>query len=126
MRLASKARVAGARSTIASQDDTTSSGAEPKPPPRSNYKIILRVRGGFNCTEIHPCVLRQIILKAAALHISDHTNDDEIRINTVNHTVLISRPDVNHGDLYYNIKKLQFNCAPYEVATQVADPADTC
>ncbi|KAH8028106.1 hypothetical protein HPB51_013153 [Rhipicephalus microplus] len=104
------------------------SRAAPKPPPlpRSDYKIILRVRGGLNCAVIHPCVLRQIILKAAGLPISDRTSSDQIRVNSINHTVLISTPDLDRADLYHGIRLLNFNGTPHEVATHVADPVDTC
>ncbi|KAH7984909.1 hypothetical protein HPB51_026894 [Rhipicephalus microplus] len=87
------------------------SRAAPKPPPlpRSDYKIILRVRGGLNCAVIHPCVLRQIILKAAGLPISDRTSSDQIRVNSINHTVLISTPDLDRADLYHGIRLLNFN-----------------
>ncbi|XP_070392363.1 uncharacterized protein [Dermacentor albipictus] len=106
----------------------TQSRAEPKPPPlpRSDYKIILRVRGGLNCAGIHACILRQVILKAAGLPITDRTSSDQIRVNTINNTVLISTPDMERADLYHNIQSLQFNGNPYEVATHVADPIDTC
>ncbi|KAH7957993.1 hypothetical protein HPB51_028021 [Rhipicephalus microplus] len=134
-------RVPGARSTRASQDNASilrppshavaqerQSRAAPKPPPlpRSDYKIILRVRGGLNCAVIHPCVLRQIILKAAGLPISDRTSSDQIRVNSINHTVLISTPDLDRADLYHGIRLLNFNGTPHEVATHVADPVDTC
>ncbi|KAL1468684.1 hypothetical protein MTO96_041318 [Rhipicephalus appendiculatus] len=33
---------------------------EPKPPPLpdTQYKVILRIRGGLDCTKLHPCVLQ--------------------------------------------------------------------
>ncbi|KAH7968519.1 hypothetical protein HPB52_009112 [Rhipicephalus sanguineus] len=69
---------------------------------------------------------RQIILKASGLPISDRTSSDQIRVNTVNHTVLISTPDMGRADLYHSIQTLNFNGTPHEVATHVADPVDTC
>ncbi|KAH7969634.1 hypothetical protein HPB52_020582 [Rhipicephalus sanguineus] len=38
---------------------------EPRPPPfpDTEYKVILRIRGGLDCTKLHPCVLRQLVLK---------------------------------------------------------------
>ncbi|KAH7959225.1 hypothetical protein HPB49_009421 [Dermacentor silvarum] len=106
----------------------TQSRAEAKPPPvpRSDYKIIVRVRGGLKCAANHPCTLSQIILKASGLSISDRTSSDQIRVNTVNHAVLINTPDMGRVDLYHNIKNLQFNGTPHEVATHVANPVDTC
>ncbi|XP_075721827.1 uncharacterized protein LOC142765140 [Rhipicephalus microplus] len=68
----------------------------------------------------------QIILKAAGLPISDRTSSDQIRVNSINHTVLISTPDLDRADLYHGIRLLNFNGTPHEVATHVADPVDTC
>ncbi|KAH7955673.1 hypothetical protein HPB52_002845 [Rhipicephalus sanguineus] len=91
-----------------------------------DHKIILRVRGGLDSAVIHPCVLRQIILKASGLPISDRTSSDQIHVNTVNHTVLISTQDMGRADLYHSIQNLNFNGTPHEVATHVANPIDTC
>ncbi|KAL3191507.1 hypothetical protein MRX96_057531 [Rhipicephalus microplus] len=46
----------------------------------------------------------QIILKASGLAISDRTSSDQIRVNSVNHTILISTPDLGRADLYYVIR----------------------
>ncbi|XP_075560564.1 uncharacterized protein LOC142592783 isoform X1 [Dermacentor variabilis] len=71
-------------------------------------------------------ILRQVILKAAGLPITDRISSDQIRVNTINNTVLISTPNMGRADLYHSIQSRQFNGNPYEVATHVADPIDTC
>ncbi|KAH7970852.1 hypothetical protein HPB49_016014 [Dermacentor silvarum] len=58
--------------------------------------------------------------------ISDRISSDQIRVNTVNHTTLISTADMGRADLFHNIQNLQFNGTPHEVATHVTDPVDTC
>ncbi|KAH8023156.1 hypothetical protein HPB51_011270 [Rhipicephalus microplus] len=111
-------RVPGARSTRASQDNASilrhhqamqGSGAPIK-----------------SSTEAPTTAAQQIILKAAGLPISDRTSSDQIRVNSINHTVLISTPDLDRADLYHGIRLLNFNGTPHEVATHVADPVDTC
>ncbi|KAH7967752.1 hypothetical protein HPB52_002158 [Rhipicephalus sanguineus] len=89
---------------------------EPRPPPLpdTDYKVILRIRGGLDCTKLHPCVLRQVVLKAVGLPIN---SPDQIRVNPTNHTVLVSTSSMDRADLYHNIRNLKFDGVLYEVAT---------
>ncbi|KAL1447202.1 hypothetical protein MTO96_028613 [Rhipicephalus appendiculatus] len=98
---------------------------EPKPPPLpdTDYKVTLRIRGGLDCTKLHPCILQQLVLKAVGLPIN---SPDQIRVNHTNHTVLVSTSSIDRADVYHNIRTLKFDGVLYEVATHVADPIDSC
>ncbi|KAH7981146.1 hypothetical protein HPB49_022043 [Dermacentor silvarum] len=101
----------------------------PKPPPlpaNYDYKIIVRIRSGLDCSKIYSCVLRQIILKAAGLPINEHTAQEQHRVNEISNTILVSTPNMDRADSYNTIRTLNFNGTTYEVATHVADPSDTC
>ncbi|KAH7980355.1 hypothetical protein HPB49_015241 [Dermacentor silvarum] len=114
--------------TISAASPPHPSKKSPKPPPlpANDYKIIVRIRGGLDCSKIHSCVLRQIILKAAGLPINEHTAQDQLRVNEISNTILVSTPNMDRADSYNTIRTLNFNGTTYEVATHVADPSDTC
>ncbi|KAH7936842.1 hypothetical protein HPB49_005708 [Dermacentor silvarum] len=114
--------------TISAASPPHPSKKSPKPPPlpANDYKIIVRIRGGLDCNKIHSCVLRQIILKAAGLPINEHTAQDQLRVNEISNTILVSTPNMDRADSYNTIRTLNFNGTTYEVATHVADPSDTC
>ncbi|KAH7960582.1 hypothetical protein HPB49_021360 [Dermacentor silvarum] len=114
--------------TISAASPPHPSMKSPKPPPlpANDYKIIVRIRGGLDCSKIHSCVLRQIILKAAGLPINEHTAQDQLRVNKISNTILVSTPNMDRADSYNTIRTLNFNGTTYEVATHVADPSDTC
>ncbi|KAH7936648.1 hypothetical protein HPB49_002013 [Dermacentor silvarum] len=114
--------------TISASSPPHPSKKSPKPPPlpANDYKIIVRIRGGLDCSKIHSCVLRQIILKAAGLPINEHTAQDQLRVNEISNTILVSTPNMDRADSYNTIRTLNFNGTTYEVATHVADPSDTC
>ncbi|KAH7987020.1 hypothetical protein HPB49_026237 [Dermacentor silvarum] len=114
--------------TISAASPPHPSKKSPKPPPlpANDYKIIVRIRGGLDCSKIHSCVLRQIILKAAGLPINEHTAQDQLRVNEISNTILVSTPNMDRADSYNSIRTLNFNGTTYEVATHVADPSDTC
>ncbi|KAL3216250.1 hypothetical protein MRX96_006439 [Rhipicephalus microplus] len=118
-------RPTGSSADTCAADLKKPSSWEPKPPPLpdADYKVILRIRGGLDCTKLHPCVLRQLVLKAVGLPIS---SPDQIRVNPTSHTVLVSTSSMDRADLYHNIRTLKFNGVPYEVVTHVADPVDSC
>ncbi|KAL3253337.1 hypothetical protein MRX96_054624, partial [Rhipicephalus microplus] len=80
-------RPTGSSADTCAADLKKPSSWEPKPPPLpdADYKVILRIRGGLDCTKLHPCVLRQLVLKAVGLPIS---SPDQIRVNPTSHTVL--------------------------------------
>ncbi|KAL3224339.1 hypothetical protein MRX96_049526 [Rhipicephalus microplus] len=82
-------RPTGSSADTCAADLKKPSSWEPKPPPLpdADYKVILRIRGGLDCTKLHPCVLRQLVLKAVGLPIS---SPDQIRVNPTSHTVLPS------------------------------------
>ncbi|KAH7945393.1 hypothetical protein HPB49_010384 [Dermacentor silvarum] len=114
--------------TISAASPSHPSKKSPKPPPlpANGYKIIVRIRGGLDCSKIHSCVLRQIILKAAGLPINEHTAQDQLRVNEISNTILVSTPNMDRADSYNTIRTLNFNGTTYEVATHVADASDTC
>ncbi|KAH7979046.1 hypothetical protein HPB49_007896 [Dermacentor silvarum] len=114
--------------TISAASPPHPSKKSPKPPPlpANDYKIIVRIRGGLDCSKIHSCVLRQIILKAAGLPINEHTAQDQLHVNEISNTILVSTPNMDRADSYNTIRTLNFNGTTYEVATPVADPSDTC
>ncbi|KAH7980347.1 hypothetical protein HPB49_015191 [Dermacentor silvarum] len=114
--------------TISAASPPHPSKKAPKPPPlpANDYKIVVRIRGGLDCSKIHSCVLRQIILKAAGLPIKEHTAQDQLSVNEISNTILVSTPNMDPADFYNTIRIINFNGTTYEVATHVADPSDTC
>ncbi|KAH7981319.1 hypothetical protein HPB49_023080 [Dermacentor silvarum] len=114
--------------TISTASPPNPSKKAPKPPPlpSNDYKIGVRIRGGLDCSKLYSCVLRQMILKAVGLPINEHTAQDQLQVNEISNTILVSTPNMDRADFYNTIRTLNFNGTTYEVATHVADPSNTC
>ncbi|KAH6925133.1 hypothetical protein HPB50_001179 [Hyalomma asiaticum] len=97
----------------------------PRPPPlpADDYKIVLRIRGGFNCADTPLPKLIHAILQAAAL---TRSLQDQYRINAVSNTILVSTPDSERTDAYFQIKTIKMDNRSYEVASHITDPSNTC
>ncbi|KAH6921919.1 hypothetical protein HPB50_006464 [Hyalomma asiaticum] len=97
----------------------------PRPPPlpADDYKIVLRIRGGFNCADAPLPKLIHAILQAAAL---TRSLQDQYRINAVSNTILVSTPDSERTDAYFQIKTIKMDNRSYEVASHITDPSNTC
>ncbi|KAH6941321.1 hypothetical protein HPB50_016296 [Hyalomma asiaticum] len=97
----------------------------PRPPPlpADDYKIVLRIRGGFNCADTPLPKLIHAILQAAAL---TRSLQDQYRINAVSNTILVSTPDCERTDAYFQIKTIKMDNRSYEVASHITDPSNTC
>ncbi|KAH6939929.1 hypothetical protein HPB50_022667 [Hyalomma asiaticum] len=97
----------------------------PRPPPlpADDYNIVLRIRGGFNCADTPLPKLIHAILQAAALIRS---LQDQYRINAVSNTILVSTPDSERIDAYFQIKTIKTDNRSYEVASHITDPSITC
>ncbi|KAH6932655.1 hypothetical protein HPB50_008490 [Hyalomma asiaticum] len=97
----------------------------PRPPPlpADDYKIVLRIRGGFNCADTLLPKLIHAILQAAAL---TRSLQDQYRIKAVSNTILVSTPDSERTDAYFQIKTIKMDNRSYEVASHITDPSNTC
>lgn len=99
----------------------------PRPPPlpAGDYKIVIRLRGGLDCSKIPAHALRQAVLQASKIPAAQ-ASTDQFRPNHVNNTLLVSTPSMDHTEAYHKIKALTLNDTTYEVVTHVADPRNSC
>ncbi|KAH6919492.1 hypothetical protein HPB50_029520 [Hyalomma asiaticum] len=98
-------------------------GPRPPPLPADDYKIVLRIRGGFNCADTPLPKLIHAILQAAAL---TRSLQDQYRINAVSNTILVSTPGSERTDAYFQMKTIKMDNRSYEVANHITDPSNTC
>ncbi|KAH7936156.1 hypothetical protein HPB52_019217 [Rhipicephalus sanguineus] len=74
----------------------------PLPLPAAEYKVILRVRGGVNCSSIHPATLRDIVIKSTGLS-PVAASQGRLWGNEIINTIIMSTPSMDRADHYLKI-----------------------
>ncbi|KAH9371400.1 hypothetical protein HPB48_022266 [Haemaphysalis longicornis] len=91
--------------------------------PKEDIKIVLRPRDGLNVSKISQALLKDGILRAAALK-AEETTEDTFRTNNFKNIIVASTPSMERAAKYNRITELSIGGQTHELTAYVTPPED--